>query len=1053
MIIITGANQNNLKNLDLNLPLNSITVVTGVSGSGKSSLAFDTVYAEGQRRYIESFSTYARQFMDRMDKPEVKNIQGILPSIAINQTNTVKTSRSTLGTLTEINDYVKLLFPRLATLHCRTCNKPVEKDTPDSIAEKLLEQCPAERCVLTFPLQIPESSNISIAEIETGLRGQGFFRVYHQDAFSELSPELIEAHRGDSIVLLADRLAVTPENRKRMIDSLESAMKFGKGQVSIFFPDSPQRILKFSSALHCPQCDITYTKPCPNLFSFNSPLGACETCNGFGKTIEVDLDAAIPDHSLSLKNDAVKPWSTPAYRDAYREMLSFCKQNGIPVDKPFEQLNKAEQDAVIYGTDGFFGIMGFFDWLETKTYKMHIRVLLSKYRAYRTCTSCQGTRFKPDSLLFRINGTTITDFYGMNITAADRFMAGIQKNAGGDETVDVLLGEITGRLSYLERVGLGYLSLDRQSRTLSGGEVERASLTTALGSSLVNTLYVLDEPSIGLHPRDTSRLIDILQGLRDLGNTILVVEHDPDIIMQSDRVIDLGPGSGAQGGQIVFSGSPQQMLTDSASLTGQYLSGRLSIPLPRSKRTGDPHSHITITNADKHNLKDLNLTIPLGLLVCITGVSGSGKSTLLEDILYDQLSGKPGRNTTCRLGGMHAPDHVLLMDQSPVGKTPRSNPVTYIKAFGTIRQLFAQAELAQERGYTASTFSFNSSGGRCEHCQGDGYEKIEMQFLADIYVTCSSCQGTRYSPEVLDITYQDCNINDVLNMTITEAGQFFKDIPKIEYPLRLLQMVGLGYLQLGQAANTLSGGESQRLKIAAFIQQGSSRKNLFLFDEPTTGLHFDDIKNLLQTFDFLLKQGHSIVVVEHNLEVIKCADHLVDMGPEGGDLGGTVVFTGTPEAIIEHPASYTGAYLKQYLKPSGTTHPMPERPAAPAPENDTIVIEGAREHNLKNISLTIPREKMVVITGLSGSGKSTLAFDILFAEGQRRFLETLSPYARQYIHQLSRPAVDALRGLPPTVAIEQFLSHGGRKSTVATATEIYHYLRLLYAKAGNQVCP
>ncbi len=1051
-ISIREAHQNNLKNLSLDLNLNKITVVTGVSGSGKSSLAFDTVYAEGQRRYIESFSAYARQFMERMDKPTVKSIDGILPSIAINQTNPIKTSRSTLGTLTEINDYMKLLFPRIAVLYCRSCGVPVEKDSSGSIAQKLMQSFESSACVITFPLRIADKDVISTRDIESGLRRQGFFRAYHSGTVTEISADLIESSRSAQIDILVDRLFLAAADKKRLVDSLETAVRFGKGFINVF-TDGAVDPLKFSTALHCPRCEIMYRAPCANLFSFNSPLGACSHCNGFGKTIEVDMNAVIPDTSLSLKDNAVKPWSTPSYREAYYDMLSFCKKRSIPVGIPFCELAPEQRDAVIDGDDDFYGIKGFFSWLETKTYKMHIRVLLSKYRAYETCRRCGGTRFKDDALLYRVGGRTIAETYAMSTADCLTFFRDLRTGASHDKTVAVLLDEITGRLGYLVKVGLGYLTLDRQSRTLSGGEIERASLTTALGSSLVNTLYVLDEPSIGLHPRDTHLLIDILKGLRDIGNTIMIVEHDPDIIMQSDTVVDLGPESGERGGEIMCVGSPRDLLENPASLTGRYLAGELAIPSPETRRQPDRRARIRIRNADKHNLKKISLTIPTRQLVCITGVSGSGKSTLLEDILYRHLSKKDARSPVCSFEGSQPPEHVVLMDQSPVGKTPRSNPVTYIKVFDAIRTLFSQTDTARGRSYTPSTFSFNSPGGRCEQCRGDGFEKVEMQFLADVFVTCSACRGSRYAPEVLDVRYQGKSIHQVLQMTVSEAVRFFSDIPRVEYPLRLLEMVGLGYLRLGQPANTLSGGESQRLKMSSFILQGSSGKTLFLFDEPTTGLHFEDIQKLLQTFSFLISHGHSIIVVEHNLEVIKCADHVIDLGPEGGEGGGGIVFAGTPDELVARQESHTGRFLSRYLE---VRHGRCAPPGpAPSPEHaePCITIECAREHNLQNISLALPREKMVVITGPSGSGKSTLAFDIIYAEGQRRFLETLSPYARQYVHQLSRPEVDAIRGLPPTVAIEQLLSRGGKKSTVATVTEIYHYLRLLFAKVGRQHCP
>lgn len=1051
-IRIRGASQNNLKNIDLDIPLNAVTVVTGVSGSGKSSLAFDTVYAEGQRRYIESFSAYARQFLERMDKPSVASITNILPAIAISQTNPIKTSRSTLGSLTEINDYVKLLFPRLGVLHCRQCSRPVVKDTPDSIAHRLLAEHTASSCVICFPLAVPGLDAVNPDVVHDGLRRQGFLRVWHENAVQEISRDMLQSSAGTMINVVADRLVVDETRRSRLAQSIESALMFGKGMVNVFFPDTEPACVKFSAGLHCPVCDIHYREPVPGLFSFNSPLGACGQCRGFGRTIDVDLDAVIPDRRRSLRDHAIRPWSTPSYRECYDDLLRFCRKRKIPVDLPFGDLPPSHQNAVIAGDDDFYGVRGFFEWLETKTYKMHIRVLLSKYRAFVPCAACGGTRFTPETLLYRIRGKTIADLYAMSVAEAHAFIGSLRDDGCSDKTVAVLVREIHGRLFYLVRIGLGYLTLDRQSRTLSGGEVERASLTTALGSSLVNTLYVLDEPSIGLHPRDTRMLMESVRGLRDMGNTLLIVEHDRDIIRGCDHVFDMGPRSGEDGGRIVFSGPPQALARCDTSLTGRYLSGAAAIPVPASRRRPDPGTWITIRGARSNNLRDLHARIPLGVMVCITGVSGSGKSTLLEDVLFNNLTRPGATDRCCFFEGDAAPASVVLMDQSPIGKTPRSNPVTYLKAFDGIRALFAETDLARQRGYTASTFSFNSSGGRCEQCRGDGAEKVEMQFLADVYVSCSACNGTRYTAEVLEVEWNGKNIRDVLDMTVADALQFFAGQAAIEHPLRLLDMVGLGYLRLGHPATTLSGGEAQRLKIASFIRQSGRTPTLFLFDEPTTGLHSDDITRLLAAFDFLLARGHSLIVVEHNMDVVKCADHIIDLGPEAGAGGGRIVAQGTPEEVAQAPGSHTAVFLRESLAGSGWEL-RSEPVSASEPQDSAIVISGAREHNLKNISVRIPRERMVVITGVSGSGKSTLAFDILFAEGRRRFLETLSPYARQYIQQLQRPDVDAVRGLPPSVAIEQLLSRGGRTSTVATATEIYHYLRLLYAKAGRQHCP
>ncbi|MCX5894234.1 MAG: excinuclease ABC subunit UvrA, partial [Proteobacteria bacterium] len=895
----------------------------------------------------------------------------------------------------------------------------------------------------------------------------GFYRVYHEGAIRELSSSLLDSCQLPEADIMVDRLVISQENKKRMVDSLEMALKFGKGLITIFFPEpsahqAPIPPQKFSNSFHCPQCNITYTNPFPNLFSFNSPLGACSTCNGFGKTIGIDFDAVIPDQCLSLQDDAVKPWATPAYREAYYDLMAFCKKEKIPAHIPFKDLPHHHRDKIINGSDGFCGIKGFFDWLETKTYKMHIRVLLSKYRGYSTCSSCTGSRFQPETLLYRIDGKTIADIYVMSIKECHAFFEHLDLDGFHDKAGELLLQEIRGRLGYLKEAGLGYLTLDRQSRTLSGGEVERARLTTALGSSLVNTLYVLDEPSIGLHPRDNHRLIGILKGLRDTGNTIVVVEHDPDIILNSDTVIDLGPRAGEHGGRLLYMGTPEDLLTDKHSLTGSYLAGDRQVPVPATRRKPEKGFFLRIKGAAQHNLKHLNLSIPLGVLVCITGVSGSGKSTLLENSIYQGLLRKTGEagegsDPRCSISGAEQISRVVLMDQSPIGRTPRSNPVTYLKIFDDIRKLFSRERLSHERSYTASTFSFNSKGGRCEQCQGEGFEKIEMQFLSDVYVRCSQCQGKRYTAEVLDVTCRNKNIHEVLEMTVSEARAFFSTEERLRTTLELLDMVGLGYVRLGQPINTLSGGESQRLKIASLIQAGRQGRTLFLFDEPTTGLHFEDIKKLLSVFDLLIEQGHSLIVVEHNLDFIKCADHIIDLGPEGGDDGGHIVAQGPPEKILRCPHSYTGTFLHTYLNktlPGGLPAAYSSTQGKETiSSNGCIAIDGAREHNLKNISVRIPREQIVVITGLSGSGKSTLAFDILFAEGQRRFLETLSPFARQYIKQFDRPEVDSLRGIPPTVAIEQRLSQGGNKSTVATLTEIYHYLRLLYAKTGDQHCP
>ncbi|MGE5304640.1 MAG: excinuclease ABC subunit UvrA [Alphaproteobacteria bacterium] len=1057
-IQIRGAKQNNLKNLDLRIPLNALTVVTGVSGSGKSTLAFDILYAEGQRRYVESFSAYARQFLDRMDKPDVESIEGIPPTIAIDQSRPVKTSRSTVSTMTELHDHFKLLFAKIAVLHCRGCDRLVERDTAQSTFRKLSYLSEGAPVVLTFSLP---RSTLPWDEVKSGLQRAGFHRLLCGRALRDLE-EMDDCPAGDEALhVVVDRFAFRSENRKRISGSLEQAFHYGKGKLSLFLPQEEWRREPFSTLLHCPHCDIAYRDPVPNLFSFNSPLGACETCRGFGRVIDIDLDLVIPDPGKSLSEGAIKPWITKARR--MRRLLDFCERKRIPVKKPYGELSEQQRHLIIEGDGEFKGIRGWFRRLERKSYRMHVRVLLSRYRAYRLCPDCQGSRLKPDALYYRVQGKDIAQVNAMSVGEAHRFFNDLQPAGAMDQVANLILEEIRRRLSYLVGVGLQYLTLDRQSRTLSGGELERVDLTTAIGSSLVNTLYILDEPSIGLHPRDSRRLVEILHRLRANQNTVVVVEHDPEIIKESDYIIDLGPKAGDQGGQVMFAGTYASLLQDRHSLTAGYLSGRRSIPFPSRKRKPLLQRAIKIKGARANNLQNIDVEIPLGLMVCITGVSGSGKSSLVDAVLYrnlKKLKEAPAASVTqcAAIAGADKISEVVLVDQSPVGTTPRSNPATYMKAFDGIRRIFAGAELSRLRGYTPSTFSFNVEGGRCETCRGEGFEKVEMQFLSDVYTSCPECHGSRYREEILEVGYRGKNIRQVLDLTVTEAIDFFADAREIKDALLPLRAVGLEYVRLGQPLTTLSGGESQRLKLAAHMARAKKAGALFIFDEPTTGLHFHDIERLLWAFNELIDQGHSIVVIEHNLEVIKCADHIIDLGPEGGDNGGRIMATGTPAQIAAVTESHTGVYLKPYLNNAAASPFAPllesktiEDPSAASEEN-AITIIGAKEHNLKNISVKIPRDRFVVITGLSGSGKSSLAFDIIYAEGQRRYIDSLSAYARQFLQVMARPNVDLLAGIPPTVAIEQRLSQGGKKSTVATVTEIYHYLRLLYAKVGKQHC-
>ena len=1059
-IRVTGARQHNLKNIDVEIPLNRITVVTGVSGSGKSSLAFDTLYAEGQRRYVETFSPYARQFMDRMDRPQVDKIEGIPPAIAIDRKDPVRTSRSTVGTMTEITDYVKLLYARLGRLHCEGCGRPVIPETPAHVWDYLEKQPDGTRLMITFPYRLEAAP---AEEVRKTLMQMGFDRLWRDGQIAHLD-EWQPAKKETEIPVVVDRVILQTKERERILDSLELAYRFGGGRLGVWITPHVHRA--FSNHLECAHCKIKYSPPLPNLFSFNSPLGACDTCRGFGRTIGIDLELIIPDPLLSLEDGAIKPFgSSQDGRMEFDDLMDFCRRRRIPTRVPFRNLKAGHKKAIIEGTSTYYGINGFFRWLETKTYKMPVRVFLSRYRSYDICPDCDGTRFKKEALLYRLAGRTIARVYRYNVDQAIDFFKTLTVPSR-DEAGLLVLQEVRTRLTYLSDVGLGYLTLDRQSRTLSGGEVQRVALASSLGSSLVNTLYVLDEPSIGLHPRDNHRLIRILKGLRNLSNTVVVVEHDPEIIRESDFLLDLGPRAGENGGNVMYFGPTADVR---GSLTGKYLKGERRIPVREERRRPQKDQWITIKNAAENNLKDIDVCIPLGLFVCLTGVSGSGKSTLAEEILYKAAkralgdpTDRPGQHR--EITGIDNIDGVILVDQRSIGRTPRANALTYTKALDPIRKLLAETDAARARDFGPGYFSFNVASGRCETCKGDGFEKVEMQFLSDVYITCPDCKGRRFKETVLEIKYKDKNIHDLLNLTVNQALEFFRDQHKIIAALRPLTDVGLGYIRLGQPINTLSGGEAQRLKLSRHIKLNGreSARRLFIFDEPTTGLHFDDIGKLLSALQQLVDGGNTVLVIEHNMDVVKTADWIIDLGPEGGDSGGRVVASGPPAKIARENHSHTGRFLKDYLDGTGRLKRKKSGPGgiaesvsgfAAAPPAGTIVLKGAREHNLKDIDLVVPQNELVVLTGVSGSGKSTLAFDILFAEGQRRYLESLAPYVRQYMKILERPEVDLVTGLAPTVAIEQRISHSSRRSTVATLTEIYHFLRLLFSKLGTQHCP
>jgi excinuclease ABC subunit A len=1133
-IRIRGARQNNLRNLDIDLPTGALVVVTGVSGSGKSSLVFDTLYAEGQRRYVETFSPYARQFLDRMDRPAVDRIDGVPPAIAIDQTNPVRTSRSTVGTMTEINDHLKLLFARTARLYCRRCAQPVRRDTPAGIVEELCRRGAAldrARIVITFPVRVP--ANFPPEEILAHLQAQGYTRIHAQLDEPAAAADGAPALATRILHVVRDRLRIDSGDPQRLRESVEEALRLGNGRVDAWLDAgeagagatdaAPSPWARFSADLHCAHCDIAYADTNPSTFSFNSPLGACETCRGFGRVIGIDHDLVIPDARKTLREGAIKPWQTASFRECQLEMQKYALAAGVGLDTPWEQLPERDRRWVLDGDPQWkgkwktqwYGLDRFFVWLESRAYKMHIRVLLSRYRSYTTCPACAGTRLKPDALLWRLDlgategrppGYTLHD---LMLIPAQRLRelfdrkfetrhepavaAGASLGSSGEEAAtQILAAELRSRLRFVCEVGLGYLTLDRQSRTLSGGEVQRINLTTALGTSLVNTLFVLDEPSIGLHPRDMQRVIGVMQRLRDSGNSLVVVEHDPQIMLAADRILDMGPGPGDRGGQIVFEGTPAQ-LQAADTATGVYLGGRRQVQTLGRQAVDASTPRVVLEGVREHNLQNLSVEFPLHRLVTVTGVSGSGKSTLIQDVLYPALRKAlrktggtaltPGAHDRCL--GAEAIDDVALVDQSPIGKTTRSNPASVVGAFDPIRKLFAQAPLAQERRYSAGTFSFNTGDGRCPTCGGNGFEHVEMQFLSDVYLRCPDCNGRRFRPEVLEVHLARADrvlsIADTLELTVAEAARLFAADAEVVRALGPLVDVGLDYLRLGQPVPTLSGGEAQRLKIAAFLAEAlQSAKahakgpraaragggSLLLFDEPTTGLHFEDISRLMRALRKLLAAGHSLIVIEHNLDVIRASDWIIDLGPEGGDAGGRIVVAGAPESVLRHPDSHTARALREYesslaAAPAGTPLALREpslamdgRPS-PARHVDTGAIEmrNAREHNLQGIDVSIPRDTFTVITGVSGSGKSTLAFDILFNEGQRRYLESLNAYARSMVQPAARPAVDAIHGIPPTVSIEQRVSRGGRKSTVATQTELHHFLRLLFVKLGIQYCP
>lgn len=928
-IVIRGARVHNLKNINLTLPRNSLIVLTGVSGSGKSSLAFDTLYAEGQRRFVESLSAYARQFLERMEKPDVDSIDGLSPAIAIEQVTSSKNPRSTVGTSTEVYDYLRLLFARIGKTYCHSCGKIVKKQTTQDVVELLVNELnnnSETRIYVAYNLKL--SKNIKQELVE--LRSKGFIRIFVNGEVLDLSEQLptqkiLSNSKKQQIYVIVDRLIFSKNvDLTRLKDSIEAAFRNGNQRAAIIMVDE-SRVLNFSQLFECADCNIKYEEPDPKLFSFSSPYGACPACQGFGRTIDIDLNLVIPDKSKTLREGAIQPWTTPKWKIYFENLIDVANDAKIRLDVPFEELSEDEVEKLLNGWGKFDGIYGFFKYIESKSYKVHYRYLLSRYRGYTTCSKCKGSRLRSEALNIKIAGKTIFDLARMSIDDLKTFFEKIELSEYEIKVSERILKEIRKRLTYLSEIGIGYLTLDRLSSTLSGGETQRLNLATSLGSTLVGALYVLDEPSIGLHPRDNSKLINILKSLRDAGNTVVVVEHDADMMRAADQIVDLGPGAGENGGEVIFQGTYEEILKSNKSLTGKYLSGKLKIPLPELRREMNTKK-IKIKGATANNIKNLDIDIPLNRFVCITGVSGSGKSTLVMEILYpaikklkesERIENVSFTNLKS-IEGYDEIDGVELIDQSPIGRTPRSNPVTYIKVFDHIRNLFASTQSAKIRGYTPGSFSFNVPAGRCDACEGSGIQIIEMQFLADLQLTCEVCKGKRFKKEILEIKLFGKNIDDVLNMTVNEAITFFQSIPsgkKIARQLKILDDVGLSYLRLGQSATTLSGGEAQRIKLAAHLQfKDNGGKKLFIFDEPTTGLHFDDIAKLLNCFNRLINEGHSVLIIEHNMDVIKCADWIIDLGPEAGDRGGKIVATGTPEEVIKNILSHTGKYLKQYLQ-------------------------------------------------------------------------------------------------------------------------------------------
>ena len=1059
-ITVKGAHEHNLKNISIKIPINKITVVTGLSGSGKSSLVIDTISTEGKRRYIETFSSYARQFLDRVDKPKIEEINGLLPSIAIEQVNPVKTSRSTVGTMTELSDYFKLLFSRAATLFCEKCLTEIKKDSIEELSNFVIK-FEGKKIGVIFKVKKPKT--FSNNEFQAWLSSQGFTKIFSQ------SRTLVNVIAGRFVI--NDNLEVG-----ELREALELASKLGKNYFEIVDLENKEVIRTCVTTFACSKCKTSYKNPRPALFSFNSPIGACRTCKGFGKIIGLDLSLIIPDETISLREGAIKPFNSNAYSNHKSDLLKYSEIEGVPIDIPYEKLNMKQKKWVLEGSQGnsFYskskwrGVYSFFSKMEKKSYKMHVRVFLSRYRSYDDCDKCKGKRLKKEPLNWKIKGKDIHDWSCLELVDVEKEIKSLsdeieQSNFsfGKIKATTLILDEIKSRVSYLNQVGLGYLRLERQSRTLSGGEVQRINLTTALGSSLTNTLFILDEPSTGLHHKDISNLINVIKRLKNTGNTILIVEHDSKLIAEADMIFELGPGPGEQGGKICFKGSYDALLL-SDTITGKFLRKK-GFQKKTTEESEQTNEYVEIRKIKSNNLKNIDIKFPKNKLTCITGISGSGKSTLVENIVFPALSrtvGKlePVKGTFSKISGHEGFSDVVYASQKVLHKTSRSNPALYIGIFTPIRDLFAKLKESKAKNFTSSHFSFNSTLGRCSACDGTGYEQIELQFLSDISLECVSCKGKKYKDEILEIKYRGLSIYDVLNLTVSEAYTFFLENENIKNKLARLKIVGLDYLKIGQSISTLSGGELQRLKIAEHLNTTkritvkSKKSILFIFDEPTTGLHLADVEKLISALQKLLAEGHTVIVIEHCLEFIMFSDWIIELGPGAGVHGGKVLIQNTLSQL-RLTKTNTALALNELFQSQSKEIRVATRGGNLNLEKKEIYIENARENNLSNLSIKIPLNSIVVITGVSGSGKSTLAFDILYAEGRRRYLESLNAYARQFIQPASRPDFDRVTNIPPTVAVEQRITRGGVKSTIGTLTEISHFLRVLYVAIGKQFCP